>query len=93
MKAAVAYGDVFADFDLGVFGVELAVRLFIRLLNALYALDNILRLDILNIDLRCVADKTENRGVNAVPTVDFNVIVGFQLFGKGQKLFRCCGRF
>ena len=61
MKAAVADAHLVVNLDDGVLGVELSVRLFVRLLNALDALNDILCVDVLDIYRMGVADKTENR--------------------------------
>ena len=73
--------------------MKLSVRLFVRLLNALYALDDILSVDIFNINCGGVADESEHGGLNAVPFVDPDIIIAFELFGKFMKLFLGCGWF
>ena len=42
-----------------IVGVELSVSLFVRLLNSLYIFNNVLSVNILNVNLCCIADKTE----------------------------------
>ena len=71
--------------------MKLAVCLFVWLLHALDALNDVLRFDIFNIDLCGVTDQTENRGVYAVPAVDADAVVVLELFGKGEQLLGCGG--
>ena len=89
MKTPVADAYCIADFYNGIFRVELAVSLFVRLLNALYALDDFLRVDILYIDGMGVADKSENGRLNAVPAVYLYVIIGSKLVGELVYPFGC----
>ena len=89
MKTPVADAYGIADFYNGIFRVELAVCLFVRLMNALYTLNDILRVDILYINGMGVADKSENSRVNAVPAVYLYVIIGAKLVGELVYPFGC----
>ena len=59
MQTAVTDCYIVIDFNDCIVGVELSVSLFVRLLNSLYIFNNVLSVNILNVNLCCIADKTE----------------------------------
>lgn len=87
MQAAVSDGNRIVYFYHRILGMEFPVRLFVWLLNTLDALNNVLRVDKLTVNLRGVADQSENGGMNTVPAVDTDAVVGFEHFGKTRDLF------
>ena len=52
------------------------------------ALNNILSVKVLNVNLSCVADKSEDSGVDSVPCVYLYVVIVLELFRKRELLLR-----
>ena len=61
MQTLAADCYLIVDFNFCVIGVEFSVSLFVRLLNTLYALNNILSVNVVHINSGGVADKSKNR--------------------------------
>ena len=76
-----------AEIDHRVVGMELAVGLFVRLLYPLDALHDVLRADILDVHRSGIAEQAEHGGMFAVPGVDLDAVLGFELTGEILHLF------
>ena len=72
MEVAAADFDIFffVNDDYRVFGMELSVRVLVRLLDSLDILDDIESLDKVDVDSRCVADESEHGVVLAEAAVN-----------------------
>lgn len=67
--------------------MKFAVGLFVRLLYPLDALHDVLCTDILDVHCGGVAEQAEHGGMLAVPGIDLDAVLGFQLAGEILHLF------
>ena len=72
MEVAAADLDIFffVDDDYRIFGMELSVRVLVRLLDSLDILDDIESFDKIDVDTRCVTDESEHGVVLAEAAVN-----------------------